>query len=267
MHLSHQAYAQNEQSHHDRIREVLTEFTFSECDRILDIGCGDGRITAQISKSVPKGSVVGLDVDPSFIELARRNFSAQGFPNLTFSLADILSAPFENEFDVITSFASLHLVFDYSAFLNTVSKALRPQGEVLLLFINASHDETNFFTCLKEFLDLTKWRKICQTHNIKYFYSNLEEWEKLLLENRFEIQIIKNIDETIQFESLEEFHAFIKHHWISLMSKIPAELQDGFIDKLLEFYIFRSKQVQDDSYFYHVKWLHIVATKHRPLDS
>ena len=42
-------------------------------ERILDIGCGDGRITAHLAGLVPCGRVLGLDVSPEMVTFASRD--------------------------------------------------------------------------------------------------------------------------------------------------------------------------------------------------
>jgi trans-aconitate 2-methyltransferase len=42
-------------------QELIGKIRLSESERVLDIGCGDGKVTAAIAASVPKGSVTGID--------------------------------------------------------------------------------------------------------------------------------------------------------------------------------------------------------------
>jgi ubiquinone/menaquinone biosynthesis C-methylase UbiE len=41
---------------------------------LLDIGCGDGKITAEIAKYLPKGRAVGVDNSNQMIKLAKSTF-------------------------------------------------------------------------------------------------------------------------------------------------------------------------------------------------
>lgn len=45
--------------------EVLALLDLGGSERVLDVGCGDGRITAEVAARVPQGAVVG--VDPTFV--------------------------------------------------------------------------------------------------------------------------------------------------------------------------------------------------------
>ena len=55
--------------------ELLSRISIRGDERILDIGCGDGKITAGVAKLVPRGSVVGLDNSREMISFARDRFS------------------------------------------------------------------------------------------------------------------------------------------------------------------------------------------------
>src|SRR5581483_1945613 len=64
--------------------KVLTGLELDASARVLDVGCGDGKITASIAAHVPKGSVVGVDPSRSMIAHAAERFSASDHPNLRF---------------------------------------------------------------------------------------------------------------------------------------------------------------------------------------
>src|SRR3954454_4924469 len=69
-------------------------------DRVLDVGCGSGSITASIAALVgDNGSVTGIDTSEHLIELAKGTYSSLN--NAHFEVADILQyAPVE-QFDVV----------------------------------------------------------------------------------------------------------------------------------------------------------------------
>ena len=72
-------------------------------ERILDLGCGTGQLTAKIAES--GASVVGLDRSPEMIGQARQNY-----PGFEFRLADAANFSFPGEFDAVFSNAALHWI-------------------------------------------------------------------------------------------------------------------------------------------------------------
>jgi SAM-dependent methyltransferase len=94
-------------------------------ERILDLGCGDGVLTAQIIESGAK--VVGVDASPEMVAAAR----ARG---IDAHVVDASALPFASEFDAVFSNAVLHWVPDADAVLRGVSRALRPGGRFVAEF-------------------------------------------------------------------------------------------------------------------------------------
>jgi trans-aconitate 2-methyltransferase len=94
-------------------------------ERILDLGCGTGHLTAKIAES--GASVIGLDSSVSMIAQARQNF-----PALKFVLSDAKSFRFDEPFDAVFSNSALHWIQDAEAVVRCVAAALRPQGRFVL---------------------------------------------------------------------------------------------------------------------------------------
>lgn len=88
-------------------------------ERILDLGCGDGALTAQIAAA--GADVLGVDASPDMLAASR----ARG---LTVAPADGQALGFAAEFDAVFSNAALHWMTDQRAVLDGVARALRPGG-------------------------------------------------------------------------------------------------------------------------------------------
>jgi trans-aconitate methyltransferase len=74
-------------------------------ERILDIGCGTGHLTAQIANSGAR--VLGIDRSPEMVRAARH-----AYPNLQFEVADARDLRFQDEFDAVFSNAALHWILE-----------------------------------------------------------------------------------------------------------------------------------------------------------
>ncbi|ROZ93797.1 class I SAM-dependent methyltransferase [Gordonia sp. OPL2] len=101
-------------------------------EKVLDIGCGDGFVTAQIADRLPHGSIVGIDPSPRMIEAARRRDTTA-----TFDAGNVMTVDASGEFDVVTSFNALHWVHDQATAMRNIAAALRPDGRSLLVFVCA----------------------------------------------------------------------------------------------------------------------------------
>lgn len=108
--------------------ESLLELLKSRAgERILDIGCGTGQLTAEIGRSGAR--VVGLDKSPEMLAEARRNF-----PEVAFEQGDAASFRFVEPFDAVFSNAALHWVKDQAAAAASIALALRPGGRFVAEF-------------------------------------------------------------------------------------------------------------------------------------
>jgi trans-aconitate 2-methyltransferase len=90
-------------------------------ERILDLGCGTGHLTAQIAQCGV--TVIGIDSSPAMVSEA-----AARYPNIEFHVADARLLPFDREFDAVFSNAALHWIPDADAVAESVFRALRPGG-------------------------------------------------------------------------------------------------------------------------------------------
>ena len=90
-------------------------------ERILDVGCGEGTLTAKI---VERGAtVLGIDNSPEMIEAAR----AKGIDAVLMAAEEL---PFESEFDAAFSNATLHWVLEKEQAARAIFRALKPGGRV-----------------------------------------------------------------------------------------------------------------------------------------
>ena len=95
--------------------------------RTLEVGCGNGSISAWLAKRVsPGGTAVAVDLDLSLVQVR--------MPNLELRQADILAGPVERgNFDLVTARAVLHHVADAQAAINNMVASLKPDGAILLI--------------------------------------------------------------------------------------------------------------------------------------
>ena len=114
--------------------ELLSKISIRGDERILDIGCGDGKITAEVALLVPRGSVVGLDNSREMMSFARDRFPPESWPNLEFQYGDASKLQYEDEFDLILSFACLHWVQDHGPVLEGIRRSLKNGGRILMQF-------------------------------------------------------------------------------------------------------------------------------------
>jgi trans-aconitate methyltransferase len=96
-------------------------------ERILDLGCGTGHLTAKIAATGAK--VVGIDRSPEMIQQAREQY-----PSLQFEVMDAREITFTEPFDAVFSNATLHWVTEPERAIAGIAKTLRPGGRFVAEF-------------------------------------------------------------------------------------------------------------------------------------
>jgi len=110
----------------DLTRKLLGFVELNGKRDFLEVGCGNGVVSKYIAKNYGS-SIVGIDVDPEQIELARKD--TVGMPNIRFLEADATSLPFENDsFDIVLSFGVLHHIYNWLDALKEIERVLRAKG-------------------------------------------------------------------------------------------------------------------------------------------
>src|ERR1035437_7083169 len=94
-------YAANSVVQQAWARELIAKLNLRGDERVLDVGCGDGKVTAEIARALPCGSVMGVDASAEMIAFARKAFPSSEISNLKFQITDARQISFGKKFDCI----------------------------------------------------------------------------------------------------------------------------------------------------------------------
>jgi SAM-dependent methyltransferase len=108
--------------------------------RVLDLGCGHGRIASLLAAERPNCHYLGLDFSPDFVRLAEENAPNLGDFSARFAVADLVQPEWSQslagrQFDVILALALLHHIPSYQVRLDLLARArdlLAPNGRVIV---------------------------------------------------------------------------------------------------------------------------------------
>lgn len=111
----------------------LLEPHLQKFDRVLDLGCGNGRLRQFLPADViPPGNYFGLDISQNLLDIARDQFPQDHFFRRDFSTNFLFGA--EN-FEVVTAIASFHHLLSRKAqlrFLDECRRVLKPGGTLFM---------------------------------------------------------------------------------------------------------------------------------------
>ncbi|GAA1847771.1 methyltransferase domain-containing protein [Pseudonocardia ailaonensis] len=98
---------------------------------VLDVGCGDGQVALALARLVgPGGRVLGVDVDPEAVAIARRTPAAVAGLDVTFRTGDASVPAGADEFDLAYARLLLSHLVDPMAVVRALRTAVRPGGVV-----------------------------------------------------------------------------------------------------------------------------------------
>ena len=110
---------------------VLDRLVLEGDERVMDAGCGTGRVTELLVERVPRGSVVALDGSSTMVERARARLARFG-DRVSYVVADLgKPIPLAEPVDAILSTATFHWVPDHDALFRNLAAILRPGGQLV----------------------------------------------------------------------------------------------------------------------------------------
>ena len=197
-------------------------------ERILDLGCGTGTLTQQISES--GATVTGVDSSTEMIGQARQNY-----PKLDFRLGDIRSFHDSEPFDAVFSNAVLHWVQPPLDAILTVRAALRPGGRFVAEFGGKGN-----VAAVTGAAGLNPW-----------YFPSIGEYATLLEQNGFAVSSALLFDRPTELEGEQGLR-----EWVAMFYKpqLPADVIERMEVAL------RPKLFRDGSWIIDYKRLRIAAT-------
>jgi trans-aconitate methyltransferase len=217
-------------------RELVARLGLKGAEHVLDIGCGDGELTAEIAALVPRGRVVGIDSSPEMIDLARRTFPPRSFPNLHWELMDAAEIDFTEEFDIAFSNAVLHWVDDQPAVLRGVYGALKPGGR-LVFQMGGRGNAMDVAMVLVSMLAREEWNRYFHDFVLPYRFGDPVEFEGWLREAGLQPLRVELVDRDMVQPGREGLAAWVRTTWLPFTQRIPEERREEFIMELVEGYL------------------------------
>lgn len=146
-------------------------------ERILDVGCGTGTLTAQIAER--GAQVVGVDLSPAMVDEAQRKY-----PHLIWRALDGHELDYDGEFDAVFSNAALHWMPRADLVASGIARALEPGGRFVAEFGGAGCVATIRAALVGEMhalqLEPSEW--------LKWYFPNVDEYSKVLMGAGFRVE-------------------------------------------------------------------------------
>ncbi|HEY3374477.1 MAG TPA: methyltransferase domain-containing protein [Candidatus Aquicultor sp.] len=116
-----------------RQQKVLTLADFKQGDRVLDIGCGNGRDLSALGHGYPHISLAGVDFSPGMLREASRRLATEGLKGIELKVADACALPFDdNTFDLVICSEVIEHIPDYRLAIHEIWRVLCPGGSLIV---------------------------------------------------------------------------------------------------------------------------------------
>lgn len=217
-------YRDHSQAQYSRVQEIMHHCYLRDNASILDIGCGDGKITAEIASSLPNGRILGIDSSPNMISLANETFK---LPNLEFRCMKAEEISMTEHFDNILCFSCLLWVRKPKEALERLSKLLKSGGNLLIL---TYLKESSYVDFLERTLDqFPAYKKLSATHTML----SPQEHRNILESNNLKIKTFEVRNLVADYATKEDLKNYLKG-WLGCFVPLPEELQDDFLNQAVQ---------------------------------
>ncbi|WP_301676324.1 methyltransferase domain-containing protein [Methanoculleus methanifontis] len=218
--------------------ELIEKLALAGGERVLDLGCGEGKVTAEIAARLSSGSVLGLDLSRDMIAFSRAHLPPEWYPNLRFVEGDMLGLQFNEEFDVVFSSAALHWVADHGRVFQGISRALRPGGRVFLQ-MGGRGNAAPILALADEMLAEEPWNELFNGLSRRYAFYDPEEERGWLAEARLAPVRVELIEKDMAFGQLDDLAGWIRTTWHLYLDRLPEEARPAFIAGVVSRYVER----------------------------
>ena len=219
-------------------------------ERILDLGCGTGHLTAQIAEA--GAHVTGVDRSAEMVAAARL-----AYPNLKFETSDARNLMFQDEFDAVFSNATLHWIHEPELVLQGVCRALRTGGR----FVAELGGKGNIRAMQDAFdLVLAELGAAKPGEVDPWYYPSVSEYSTLAERNGLEVRFITLFDRPT---GLADGAAGMRN-WIFMfgadyLAKAGESRREEFLGRVEE--MLRPKLFRDGQWWADYRRLRLVAYK------
>lgn len=229
-------YKSNSEAQQKWAQELIAHLKLTGQEDILDLGCGDGKVTAEIARLVRDGSVVGIDSSRQMIELAKESYPQNRHPDLSFQVMDASDLSFEGCFDVVFSNAVLHWVKNHKPVIEGLYKSLRSGGKILLR-MGGKGDAEGILSVINDVKSSAKWAQYFTGFEFPFTFPGVEEYQMLLKDSGFSINRVELIPKDMTHDGKSGLEGWIRTTWLPYTERIPSEKRPAFIEEVSSKYL------------------------------
>jgi trans-aconitate 2-methyltransferase len=229
-------YAASSPGQQQWARELIGKLCLEGHESVLDIGSGDGKVTAEIAASVPGGSVLGIDNSSDMIALSRSRYPESNNINLRFEVADAAALPFQDQFDIVFSNATLHWVINHRPVLTGIARSLKTNGRVLLQ-MGGKGNAAKVIKAIDSVCNRTIWSNYFQGFGFPYGFYEPGEYCQWMANASLPCNRVELIPKDMVHADANAFEGWLRTTWLPYTQRIPCEKRSAFLRQVVETYL------------------------------
>jgi trans-aconitate 2-methyltransferase len=212
--------------------EALGALVLRGDETVLDVGCGDGRVTAELAARLPAGHVLGVDPSTHMIAWAQSHVARA---NCDFVVGDARALHWDGAFDLVVSFNALHWVPEQDVVLRGVRRALRPSGCAVVQQVPAG-DRPSLEQMIERTCQRPRWRPAFAGHRVPYLHVDVGAYRTLARDAGLDVVDLVVRDVRWDFGARAAFERFAEATFVAWASVLPADARDAFVTDVLDAY-------------------------------
>jgi trans-aconitate 2-methyltransferase len=189
-------------------------------ERVLDLGCGTGHLTAQIAEA--GATVLGVDSSVEMIAEARRKY-----PALAFEVADARHLTYDARLDGVFSNTVLHWVKEADLAAAGVARALKPDGQFVAEFGGRGNVRA-VMTVLHAATELVVGEAI----ESPWYYPSVGEYAAVLERHGLEITFAALFDRPTPLDGPDGLRRWVEMFGGTFLARIPPGRRDEFLARV-----------------------------------
>lgn len=216
-----------------------------EGERILDVGCGTGHLTAKIAERAE--DVVGVDSAADMIDRARDTY-----PELRFEHADAREIEFDHSFDAVFSNAALHWIPEQEMVISSIADALEPAGR-FVVEMGGQGNVAAIREAVAESLDDRGYDA-----PDPFYFPSVGQQASLLESHGFEVRFATLFDRPTPLEEGEDgLRRWLEMFGDGLLEPVPDEERDEVVADVED--ALRDEQFEDGTWIADYRRLRFIA--------
>jgi trans-aconitate methyltransferase len=235
-HWNATAYAKHAGAQFEWANELIEKLALKGDEAVLDIGCGDGRVTALLARRLAAGRVTGIDRSFAMAAATRHSYPAAGYPNLTVAQMDAARLGLAEAFDVAFSNAVLHWLPDHLSVLRGVRAALRPKGR-LLFQMGGYGNVADVKAAVDRVTARPRWRPFFAGMLEGYFFYHPDDYRQWTAEAGLDLLGAALVPKDLQQAGVEGMTGWIRSTWLPYVDRVPLSDRDNFAAEVAEAYV------------------------------